>query len=939
MSTRTPLTAAVIASAVLVLAAFASPRPASASLFGHVFHRSDSAKDSAPQAAKDKKGGKTDAAKPGAGAAAAGGGGGGDEKPFDAVVKDYEEIPGVFRFYRKADDNKTLLEIPIDQLDKTFLFAWSVDNSVGERGLYASQVGTDFPFYFHRVGKTIQWVAKNTSFIAPEGTPEARSTAKSFPNAILASAKILSKPHAERKSLLIDATEMFASRDLPGYAIALNQAYQPTNFSFDREKSSVAGVKVFPENALMEVNLHFGTDNPRSFSMTLTDGRSVPITLKYELSTLKQTAYAPRVTDDRIGHFHTLQQDFRDDHSQSPYVRYITRWNLEKSDPTAAVSTPKQPIVFWLENTIPVEYRAAVTEGTLLWNKAFEKVGFKDAVVVKQMPDTASWDPADTRYNTIRWFAGVDATFAIGPSRSNPYTGEIYDADISISEGIVRNARRLGEEMLSPVTGVSQVGLDDPSQNNVWINVPWAQSARRMCNYANGLVEQASLGMAVMDARGMLSPELESKLMHDYIVELTAHEVGHTLGLRHNFRGSSINKIDALYDDKNTMEVGQSASVMDYNPVIIATKGQTQGHFVPVTLGPYDYWAIEYAYKPIANEDKAELAKIASRAADPMLPYSTDEDANGTYSPTSIDPLANQYDQADDPLAYFKRRVELVDELWASMETRLAKPGDGYQILRRALGRGMADMNRSLLTSSKFVGGIYHTRDHVGDPNGRSPYSPVPAAKQREALAFLSENAFSDHAFRLAPSLQNKLAIERLPTLDAVTYYGAQRLDYPWHNQVLALQRGVLNRLLHPITLARIQDNELRFASSEKPFKMADLFSGLDNSIWTELNNGSTEISSVRRNLQREYLKQLIRLTLRETSTGTTPVGFAGNPAPLPPEDATTLARASLNRIQTKAKAKLLAKAPLDATTRAHLQETSALITATLDAGMQKSIE
>ena len=460
-----------------------------------------------------------------------------------------------------------------------------------------------------------------------------------------------------------------------------------------------------------------------------------------------------------------------------------------------------------------------------------------------------------------------------------------------------------------------------------------------MCNYANGLVEQASLGMAMMDARGQLSPEVETKLMHEYILELTAHEVGHTLGLRHNFRASSINKVDALYDDKHTMEIGQSASVMDYNPVIVATKGQPQGHFVPITLGPYDYWAIEYAYKPIANEDKAELAKIASRAADPMLPYSTDEDANGTYSPTSIDPLANQYDQADDPLTYFKRRVELVNELWGSMEGRLAKTGDGYQILRRALGRGMGDMNRSLLTSSKFVGGIYHYRDHVGDPNGRAPFTPVPAAKQREALDFLAANAFSDRAFRLPASLHNKLAVERLQGLDAVGYYSAQRLDYPWHNQVLALQRGVLNRLLHPITLARIQDNELRFAAGEKAFKMADLFSGLNNSIWSELDGTNAEISSVRRNLQREHLKQMIRLTLREAPTSTAPAGFGGNPAPLPPEDATTLARATLARIQTKAKAKLLAKTPLDATTRAHLQETSALISATLEAQMQKGVE
>ncbi len=937
MFKRLSLTVTLMAAALVALAGWAAADDADASLSQRYFEPADARQESAGKDAKkkDAKGGKADASKAAAGAAA----GSGDEKPFDTVVKDYEEIAGLFRFYRKADENKTLLEIPVDQLDKTFLFAWSVDQSVGERGLYASQSGTDFPFTFHKVGKNIQWIAKNTTFIAPEGTPEARATSRSFPHAILASAKILSKPHAERKSLLIDVTEMFAARDLPGYAIALNQAYAPTIYSFDRDKSSVTGVKVFPENALIEVSLHYGTDNPRTFSMTLTDGRSVPVTLKYEISTLRQSAFQPRVADDRLGHFHTLQQDFTNDHAPTPYVRNITRWNLEKSDPTAALSSPKQPIVFWLENTIPVEYRASVTAGTLLWNKAFEKIGFKDAVVVKQMPDTATWDPADTRYSTIRWFAGVDATFAIGPSRANPYTGEIYDADISISEGIIRNARRLGEELLGPVSGVSSFGADEQAESNVWLNVPWAQSARRMCNYANGLVEQASLGMAMMDARGQLSPETEARLMHEYILELTAHEVGHTLGLRHNFRGSSILKVDDLYDTAKTAEIGQSSSVMDYNPVIVATKGQKQGDFLPITLGPYDYWAIEYAYKPIATDEKAELARIASRAADPMLPYSTDEDANGTYSPTSIDPFANQYDQADDPLGYFKKRVELVHELWGSMETSLAKSGDGYQVLRRALGRGMADMNRSLLTSSKFVGGIYHYRDHVGDPNGRSPYTPVPAAKQREALAFLAENAFSAHAFRLSPSLHNKLAIDRLPTLDAVNYYGAQRLDYPWHNQVLALQRGVLNRLLHPITLARIQDNELRFAAGEKPFKMADLFGGLTSTIWSELDATGGEISSVRRNLQREHLKQLVRLTLRPAPAAAPAGIFGGGATPLPPEDATTLARANLVRIQTLARAKLIAKTPLETTTRAHLQETSALIAAALEAQIQKGVE
>jgi len=559
--------------------------------------------------------------------------------------------------------------------------------------------------------------------------------------------------------------------------------------------------------------------------------------------------------------------------------------------------------------------------GVLLWNKAFEKIGFKDAIVVKQMPDDADWDPADTRYNTIRWFAGVDATFAIGPSRANPFTGQIYDADIGFSEGIIRSVRRSGEEFVAPVFPPSQ-----PSQVHLprWWNHGGGSG---YCDYADGLAQQAAFGISVLETRGALSPAVEQKLMRQFIVEVTAHEVGHTLGLRHNFRGSTILPPNELNDVSRTGTIGQSSSVMDYNPIIIAGKGEKQGDFVPVTLGPYEYLAIEFAYKPIAGDENAELAKIASRAADPLLPYATDEDALGTYSPNAIDPLDNQFDASSDPLAYFRQRFEIVSELWASMESKLARPGEGYQVLRRSLGRGLNEYYRGLVTSSKFIGGVYHHRDHVGDPNGRSPYEPVLADKQREALELLRTFAFKEDNFLLPPSLLNKLAIERLPTLGGIDgLFNTVRIDYPWHDSVLNLQRAVLNRLLSAVTLARIQDNELRFAPEEKSFTMADLFNGLDGAIWSELDEGAVKISSLRRNLQREHLKQLIRLALRP---GQSPA----------PEDATTLARASLARIQTGIHDVLNSAKVIDPISNAHLQETDDRIATALQAQMQKPVE
>lgn len=841
-----------------------------------------------------------------------------DEKSFNDVTKDMDVIKGLFTFYRKTDEGKIYLEIQTNQLEQIFLFSGSIEQSVGERGLYSAQMGGHFPFLFRLVGKQVQWIVKNTTFTAEKNTPAERATKRSFPNSILASTKVISQPHPDRKSYLINISDLVLS-DIPGFAPALKEAFKPSDYRFDRGTSSIAAVKSFPENALLTLWLNYVSDQPKVNATTVPDDRSIQIVVKYDFSALKETAYRPRFADDRVGHFLTLQEDFTSDRPSSPFVRRIHRWNLEKADPNAEVSAPKKPIVFWLENTIPVEYRQYMKQGALLWNKAFERIGIKDAIVVKQQPDDADWDPADTRYNTIRWFAGIDASFAIGPSRANPFTGEIYDADIGFSEGIIRSVRRMGEEFAGPILPLGEGAPTRPK-------LLWDKNEQFQCEYANGLAEQAAFGVSVLESRGGLSAELEDRLMHEYLVQVTAHEVGHTLGLRHNFRASTMLKPEQLLDDKITDELSQSGSVMDYNPIVLAAKGEKQGHFVPTKLGPYDYWAIEYAYKQFPGDEAKELAKIAAKAADPQLGYSTDEDALGTYSPSAIDPLVNQFDQSSDPLAYFQTRISIIHELWGNMEKKLVHEGEGYQVLRRALVRGVNEYYRALVTASKFIGGIYHYRDHYGDPNGHIPYSPVSAAKQREALAFMQQHAFSEASFQLAPEVYNKVALERLPSLDGVSaMVNGSRLDYPWHDSVLGLQRAVLNRLFQPVTLSRIEDNELRFSAHEDHFRMAELFNALDSSIWSELDKSAAPITSLRRNLQREYLKQLIRLTTRSS---------AGSP-----EDATSLARASLVQLNQRIDERLRENSLKDQTTLAHLEETRARVKAALDAQVSRNWE
>ncbi|HEX7862863.1 MAG TPA: zinc-dependent metalloprotease [Verrucomicrobiae bacterium] len=844
----------------------------------------------------------------------------GDEKPFADIVKDMDVIKGVFTFYHKAEDNKIYLEISTNQFDKTFLFSGSIEQAIGERGFYSAQMGGHFPFQFRLVGKNIQWVVLNSTFTAQKETPADRATRRSFPNSILASAKILSQPHPERKSFLVNLSDLILS-DIPGLAPALTEAYRPSSYRFDKANSAITRVKAFTENAVLDVALHFVSDSPKTRSLAIPDERSVPMLVKYDFSNLRESDYKERFADDRVGHFLSLQQDFTSDRPSSPYVRRIHRWNLEKANPIAAVSEPKEPITFWLENTVPVEYRAWMKEGVLIWNQAFEKIGFKNAIVVKQQPDDADWDAADTRYNVIRWFAGVDASFAIGPSRANPYTGEIYDADIGFSEGIIRSIRRNGEEFISPIMPTTFDGTEQPS----FPRLAWDQDGGHLCKLADGLAHQAAFGMNVLATRGTFTPEMEERMMREYIIHVTAHEVGHTLGLRHNFRASTLLNPDELLKDDVSEKRGQSGSVMDYNPIVIAGKDQKQGHFVPTTLGPYDFWAIEYAYKPFADNESDELKKIAARAAEPELAYSTDEDALGTYSAAALDPLVNQFDQSSDPIRYFENRIQIINELWESIEKKLVRDGEGYQILRRAVMRSLGEYYRGLLTASKFIGGLYHYRDHVGDKDGRSPFAPIPAAKQKEALEFMRQYCFSEEAFELSPELYNKLAPERLPGLDGLNgLFGAGRVDTPWHDSVLNLQRAVLARLHASATLARLQDNELRFKKGEPRFGMADMFLGLETAIWAELHHPISQISSLRRNLQREHLKTLSRISLRNYGV---------------PEDATSLARASLSRILENVEVKLKDSKLSDTTTRAHLEETRARIKAALEAQIAKGVE
>jgi hypothetical protein len=655
------------------------------------------------------------------------------------------------------------------------------------------------------------------------------------------------------------------------------------------------------------------------------DSRGATINIHYSISALPQTGYRPRLADDRIGYFLTVQKDYSKKTDDDRFVRYINRWDLQKADPSADPSPPKKPIIFWIEKTVPFKYRAAIRDGILEWNKAFEKAGFVNAIEVRQQPDNADWEPEDINYNTFRWIT-ASAGFAMGPSRVNPMTGQILDADIIFDSDFLQ-AWKNDYETFSPQSIAALTGgpLDLQSY------AEWAKLQRHdhssphcmICQLSAGRSQDIAFGSTALLAKeGVQSEQEIEKLIMQGLKEVTMHEVGHTLGLRHNFKSSAMLTLEDINNPEKTKEVGLTGSVMDYSPANIAPKGVKQGDYYSTTIGPYDKWAIEYGYKPIAagspEGELAELKKIAARSGEPALLYATDEDTRGI----DPDPLSNPFDLGKDTLEYAKLRTKMISELWPTILERMVKDGEGFQQARRTFGVLLAQYGRAVFFAARNVGGVYVSRSHKGDKDAPPPFKVVEPQKQRDALALLEEKVFSDKPFQFPPDLLNHLAATRW------THWGNRpplRTDYPVHETIAMWQERVLMQLLSPLTLERIYDSELKVPADQDAFTTAELIRRLTAAIFSEaekMDAGEyTErkpaVSSLRRNLQRIYLQRLSQIAMGNSSA---------------PPDVQSVSFAELKSLKEKIDKQLASNVQFDTYTKAHLQEASNRIGKVLEA-------
>ncbi|WP_353933111.1 zinc-dependent metalloprotease [Okeanomitos corallinicola TIOX110] len=840
-------------------------------------------------------------------------------KDFDEVTKDTEKSEGVFTIYRNKEKNKIYLEIKPEQLNKNFLATATLESGIGERGIYSGLPLQDFLFYFQKLDNKLQFVVRNVNFRTRDGDPQKISLARSFSDSVLYNLSIQSI-HPERQTILIDLGDLLLT-DLAGLSASIELSASP-------DQSYFGTAKVFPNNLEVQSIFNFTGGGRGQDLGVLADSRGFTLRIHYSLSQLPNNNYQPRLADERVGYFITAYQDLSKNDSNDQFVRYINRWNLEKQDPNAPISRPKKPIVFWVDNAVPFEYREAIKEGVLMWNQAFLKAGFKDAIEVKQMPNNATWDAADIRYNTIRWINTVDGYFALGPSRVNPLTGEILDADILIDASFVRALRQEYQQVVLPNitsgstnTTLSALMKTHPfcSQENEKTkgligNLSKLAGEYDLC-YGMEAANQFAFGALAMSMLSNTTPnDAQMKdYVHQYLRLIVAHEVGHTLGLRHNFRGSNLLPPEEMNNPQITRTKGLTASVMDYIPPNIAPSGTPQGDYFPDQVGSYDVWAVEYGYTYSGIKgtiaEKSFLEAIAKKSENPELSYSPDEDTS------EIDPTSAPWDNSGNVLVYSQWQLDNSLLMWEKLDRFYPIAGEDYSDLRERFNTIFGNYLRQLYYTSKYIGGQSFYRVNPDDSQGRLPFVAVPVEQQREALNTLQKYVFAEDALTFSPELLNKLAPSRWLHWGSSPRRG--RLDYPIHDLVLFTQSIVLSDLLDGDRLSRMKDIELK-SEPGKALTLPELFTSLQTDIWSEIlePKGKLKISSLRRGLQRQHVNFLTAMVLRKVDV---------------PEDARTLAWYKLKQLNLA----LRRVRSEDDYTKAHLLETRDRIEKTLDAPLQ----
>lgn len=796
----------------------------------------------------------------------------GGPAPYALFVKGATILPGLIPVIEKAGG--VYLELAPSQLGQDF-----IETSVPSTGLGGFGPAPGEPYvaparivHFDRIDDRIVIRWPNTIAQVDPATPQAASAKASLPGSVVGVEPIVATD-AATGAVVIPAAVFLG--DVANFGAVFDSLVTSPlhGYHLDPTRTFFTKSKAFPQNDVLRVTQTWASTYPDVID-NAPDPRSIEIGMTYNIIAAPSDGYMPRIADPRVGYFEQPLLDFKNDPTTTRAIDYIARWNFAPQHP-GTPSNATRPLVYFLSDTIPVEYRDTVKAALLTWNTAFAKAGILNAVQVKQQPDDPNWDADDIRHNMIRW---IDT--------SSPMFG---------AEALLITDPRTGEEL------------------NTGVNVDAVEgTAKRYFHYV------------IAPERGLADTQSNEKSFEQaYLRSVVLHESGHDLGLQHNFIGSMAYTAKELQNKAFTHKYGVASSVMEYAPINLWPKNTSQGDYVQLVLGPYDYYAIQYGYTAIAastpQQEMPTLRRLASRWDNPMYRFASDEDA-GFGKGHAIDPRVAMFDLTNHPLEWCGVQTTMLHGLMNSIDRHFPQPGQPYDEARRAFAIQVRGYITCATMAAHTIGGEYLSRAIGGEAGSGPPLQAVSRSQESRAWHKLSTELFSDQAWHFNPNVLDRLTYSEVSSLSvggSWVYNPSARHDISVSALAAGAQEEALSEIFAPLTLARIDDLSTKYRAGTT-MSLTDLFDWSRESIFGGIAAGGARNDGVvRRNLQTRFAQRLAEMWVKPM-LGT-------------PTDAQSLARLQLVDLQSAAVSGSNRRG-LDEQTRAHLDALAAIAKQALDA-------